>query len=107
VKKSTLVILSVAALAGMSSLANATPTGVENFISGGGAGISDIAKNSGGTTVAQNAQNIGPNVNQATGQNGGISQLQSVPELGTVLLLGIGLLGLALWQLRSRKGFAS
>jgi hypothetical protein len=33
VKKSTLVILSVAALAGMSSLANATPTGVENFIS--------------------------------------------------------------------------
>ena len=63
-KKGTLVMLSVAAVAGMTSLANATPIGVNDFTSGGGANISQTARNGGGTTVAQNAQNIGPTVSQ-------------------------------------------
>jgi hypothetical protein len=85
-KKGTLVMLSVAAVAGMTSLANATPIGVNDFTSGGGSGISQTAQNGGGTTVGQNAQNIGPTVSQGAPYIGGTnsvnSQVQSIPAPG-------------------------
>jgi hypothetical protein len=100
-KKGTLVMLSVAAVAGMTSLSDATPIGANDFTSGGGAGISQTAQNGGGTTVAQNVQNIGPTVSQGTPYIGGTSsvnaQVQTVPEPATVLLLGAAFLALALW----------
>ena len=99
-KKGTLVMLSVAAVAGMTSLSNATPTGVNDFTSGGGSGISQTAQNGGGTTLAQNAQNLGPTVSQGAPYVGGTSSLNvqtAVPEPGTVLLLGAAFFALALW----------
>jgi hypothetical protein len=100
-KKGTLVMLSVAAVASMTSLANASPIGVNDFTSGGGAGISQTARNGDGTTVGQNAQNIGPTVSQGAPYIGGTSsqnaQVNSVPVPGTLLLWGAGFLGLALW----------
>jgi hypothetical protein len=105
-KKATLALLSVGALASMTSLASATPVGVNDFISSGGLGISQTAQN-GASSLAEHAQNIGPTVSQAA-QNGGISslntQVQSVPEPGTLLLFGVGFLALALWnELRQRR----
>jgi hypothetical protein len=101
-KKGMLVIFSVAAVAGMTSLANAIPTGVNDFTSVGGAGVSQTAQNGGGTTIAQNAQNIGPTVSQGAPYIGGTSsvnaQVQTVPEPGTVLLLGAGFFALVLWN---------
>ena len=99
-KKGTLVMLSVAAVAGMTSLSNATPIGVNDFTSGGGASISQTARNGGGTTVAQNAQNIGPVVSQGApigGTSSQNAQVNSVPVPGTLLMLGAGFFLLALW----------
>jgi hypothetical protein len=100
-KKGTLVMLSVAAVAGMTSLSNATPIGGNDFTSGGGATISQTAQNGGGTTVGQNAQNIGPTVSQGAPYIGGTSsqnaQVNSVPVPGTLLMLGAGFFALALW----------
>jgi hypothetical protein len=100
-KEGTLVMLSVAAVAGMTSLSNATPLGVNDFTSGGGAGISQTAQNGGGTTLGQNAQNIGPTVSQGAPYIGGTSsansQVQSVPVPGTLLMFGAGFFLLALW----------
>jgi hypothetical protein len=97
-KKGTLVMLSVAAVAGMTSLSNATPIGVNDFTSAGGSGISQTAQNGGGTALGQNAQNIGPSVSQGAPYIGGASsQLQSIPVPGTVLLFSAGFLALVLW----------
>jgi hypothetical protein len=107
-KKGTLVLLSIAAVAGMTNLANATPTGVNDFISGGGSGISEAAQNGGGPNLAQNAQNVGTTVSQGAPYVGGrtsavTAQVQSVPEPGSLLMLGAGFLALVLWhQFRQR-----
>jgi hypothetical protein len=80
-KKGTLVMLSVAAVAGMTSLSNAAPIGVNDFTSGGGSGISQTGQNGGGTTLGQNAQNIGPTVSQGVPYIGGTSsQVQSARD---------------------------
>jgi len=78
-------------------------------------GVSEIAKNK-ELTVAQEVKNHGAMVSEAAKQQGGgvsslnsqstlvaASSSQTVPEPGTVLLLGAGFSALVLWrQLRQR-----
>ena len=100
----------------MAGMASALPFGPNNLPQGGGQqggglGISEIALGgAGGSNVSQSSQNIGPNVSQ-TAVNGGFRPLvstngpvTSVPETGTsLLLLGVGLLALALWRRRWQR----
>jgi PEP-CTERM motif len=105
-----LVALSIAVV-GFSNIANATPFGV-----------SEIAKNH-DLPLNEGAKNHGAVVSEAAKQQGGAKQgglgslnyqgtfspqnassPQSVPEAGTLLLFGAGLLGLAVWRHRSRRG---
>src|SRR5688500_10101844 len=103
-KKSTLTMLSIAAVTGLASIANATPFGINEIARGG----------TGGGTVSQTAQNIGPSVSQ-NAQNGGLGSQNalttnsaSVPVSGsTLVLFGAGFVALAIWHRRYRGGWAA
>ena len=99
--KTTLVLLSIASMAGAAGIASATPSGVKDVAQGIGSTQSQLAQDgAGGSNVSQGAQNIGPTVTQYA-QNGlTTNSVQTVPEPGSLLLLGIGLLAVAIWQRR-------
>jgi hypothetical protein len=103
-KKSTLTMLSIAAVTGLVGIANAAPLGINEIVQGG----------AGGGTVSQTAQNIGPSVSQ-NAQNGGLglqnaltTNSASVPVPGsTLLLFGAGFVALAILHRRYRGGWAA
>ena len=104
----TLVLLSIASMAGAAGLASATPLGVNDVAQGVGSTQSQLAQGgAGGSNVAQGAQTLGPTVFQ-TAQNGlTTNSLQSVPVPGTLLLFGIGFVALAIWHHRFRQGWTA
>jgi hypothetical protein len=94
-KKATVAVVTIASLAGMAGLASAIPTTQPPGLT-----ISEMAKTgAGGATVSAAAQNLGgnPQTNSQTSLN---STVNSVPEASSVLLLGAGLLMLAVWSRR-------
>jgi hypothetical protein len=94
-KKSTVAILSIATFAGLAGLANATP-----ITEPPGLSISQTAQGGGGgSNVSSGGQNIGSSV-QTNLSQASPTNLQSVPEPSALLLLGAGLLMLALWSRR-------
>jgi hypothetical protein len=104
--KSAALLVGLSIALGLAGTANATSLG-----------ISQIAKNheyngeeykNHGAIVSEAAKHHGQmssGTYQGTVQNT-VSSLQSVPEPGSLLLLGASLLGLALWQLRWRRYMA-
>ena len=88
-------------MAGAAGLASATPLGVNDLAQGIGSTQSQLAQGgAGGSNVSQGAQNLGPTITQ-TAQNGlTTSSVQAVPEPGALILLGIGLVAVAIWQRR-------
>jgi hypothetical protein len=103
-KKSTVPVLTIASLAGMASVARAVPLNV-NDLQSGGLGFSQTAQGGGGSNVAQTAQNFGTSIPTNLSQTSS-TNLQTVPEPSTLLLLGAGLLLLALWR-RGGSRFAN
>ena len=104
-KNATLVVLSLAAVAGLAGMAGAAPLGVSEIAHNGG--LSEIAK-SGGSNVSEIAHSGGSFVSQTAQLNSqGITSVQSVPVPGTLLLFGAGFVALTMWHLRSRRGMAA
>jgi hypothetical protein len=104
-RKSTLTMLSIAAVTGLVGIANAGPLGINELAQSG----------AGGATVSQTARNIGPTVSQ-NAQNGGLgsqnalttNSVNSVPVSGsTLVLFGAGFVALAIWHRRYRGGWAA
>ena len=97
--KKTLVLLSIASMAGAAGIASATPLGVNTVAQGIGSTQSQLAQSgAGGSNVSQGAQSLGPTVNQ-TSQNGlTTNSVQSIPVPGALLLFGIGFVALAIWH---------
>lgn len=94
-KKATVAVVTIASLAGMAGLASAIPTTQPPGLT-----ISEIAKSgAGGSTVSAAAQNLGGNL-QTNSQTSLNSAVNSVPEASSLVLLGAGLLMLALWSRR-------
>ena len=92
-KTATLLIgLSIAAVAGVASVASATP--IDNH----GALVSDVAQG-GGSYVGESETNHGAIVSDVANKNyQGTTAVQSVPEPSALLLLGVGLFALAAWH---------
>ena len=107
-KYSTLVILSIASVAGLAGLASASPIEFDEY-KNHGQYVSEVAK----TKPGPGTENHGYYVSEAA-RNGGLNSLntqsitpvQSVPEPGSLLMLVAGLLALAIWHRRSRRGWA-
>ena len=104
--KTTLVLLSIASMAGAAGIASATPLGVNEVARGVGSTQSQLVQSgAGGSNVSQGAQNLVPTVTQ-TAQNGlTTNSVSSVPVPGTLLLFGIGFVALAIWHQRFRRGW--
>jgi hypothetical protein len=104
-KKTTLVLLSIASMAGFVGVANAIP------VQGNNAGYTEaqLAQGgAGGSNVSTAAQNVGASNVTQYAQNGlTTNTLQTVPEPGSLLLLGIGLLAVAIWQRRLLSKWAA
>jgi PEP-CTERM motif len=105
-----LVGLSIAAV-GLSGIANATPFGMSEiaknheFDAGAknhGAVVSEAAKHHGGGNQQGALVSVNSQGNLSAAQSA--SSPQSVPEPGTLLLLGAGLLSLVVWHHRPRRG---
>jgi PEP-CTERM motif len=106
--KTTLVLLSIASMAGAAGIASATPSGINDVAQGAGYTQSQLAQGGvGGTNVSAAAQNMGPAVSQAALNSNGTASVQTVPEPGTLLLLGIGFVAVAIWQHRLRRGWTT
>jgi PEP-CTERM motif len=106
--KTTLVLLSIASMAGAAGIASATPLGVNEVAQGIGSTQSQLAQGgAGGSNVSTAAQNIGSNVFQAALNSNGTASVQTIPEPGTLLLLGIGFVAVAIWQHRLRRGWTT
>ena len=109
-KKSTLMMLSIAAVTGLAGIANATPLGINELAQSGAGGgtVSQTARNV-GTTVSQNAQNGGLGAQNAPGlTTNSVNSVNSVPVSGsTLLLFGAGFVALAIWHRRYRGGWAA
>jgi hypothetical protein len=108
-KRSTLTILSIAAVTGLASIANATPLGINEIARGGaGGGISQTTQNI-GPSMSQNAQNGGLGAQNAPGlTTSSVNSVNSVPVSGsTLLLFGAGFVALAIWHRRYRGGWAA
>lgn len=104
--KTTLALLSIASMAGAASIASATPLGVNDVAQGIGSTQSQIAQSRGGASnVVQGGQSLGPTVTQATPNGPATNSVQSVPVPGTLLLLGIGFVALAIWHNHFRRGW--
>ena len=103
-KKSTLAVLSMAAVAGFAGMANAAPLGINELAQSG----------AGGTAVSETARTIGASASQ-NAQNGGLGSQNalttnsaSVPVSGsTLMLFGAGFVALAIWHRRYRGGWAA
>lgn len=126
-KRVAIVLLSVASVAGLASLATATPftannqgQGLGNVVRSAGFNVPDVARGVGlGTVVpggsftafAPGSSRGGGNTFTPGGGNGGVNPLISttstpgaVPEGGpSLLLLGLGLLAVTLWRRRLGK----
>ena len=108
-KRSTLTMLSIAAVTGLAGIANATPLGINEVARGGAGGaISQTAQNV-GPFVSQNAQNGGLSSQNAPGlTTNSVNSVNSVPVSGsTLLLFGAGFVALAIWHRRYRGGWAA
>jgi PEP-CTERM motif len=101
-KKSALAVLTMVTVAGLAGMAQAAPLGINEVAQSG----------AGGAIVSQTAQNIGSSVSQ-NGQNVGLlnaqgtNSVQSVPEPGTLLMLGVAFVAVAIWHHRWRRGLAA
>jgi hypothetical protein len=110
-KKSTLMMLSIAAVTGLAGIANATPLGINDVAQGGAGGAVNQTAQNVGPTVSQNAQNGGLSSQNAPGlttTSNSVNSVNSVPVSGsTLILLGAGFAALAIWHRRYRGGLAA
>ena len=110
--KRAALLIGISIALGLAGAANATSLGIsevaKNHEYNGeeyknhGAIVSEAAKHHG---QLRSGTYLSSETYQGTVQNT-VSSLQSVPEPGSLLLLGASLLGLALWQLRWRRHMA-